>query len=113
MLANALLCVDLQFIGRNFSSLVFYIDTPLMMWLFRLWGEYRYAAAIELLDLLRNLKGTIAVFDHTVAEIQRVLLSCEANIENPGAFNWRMVIAMRKEGIRKSDIALLRSTLSK
>jgi hypothetical protein len=113
MLANALLCADLESLERNFGKVVFYLDTPLILRLFRLWGEHRHAAAVELLDQLRNLKAIVAVFDHTVGEIQRVLQSCEANIDNPKAGNWRMITAMRKSGIKVSDIAMLRGTLAK
>jgi hypothetical protein len=113
MLANALVCSDLQSLERKLTGVTFYLDTPLVMWLFKFWGEYRFAAAIELLDQLRNLKATIAIFDHTTAEIQRVLQACEGNIDNAKASNWRMIAAMRQAGIKKSDITIVKGSLAK
>ena len=40
MLANALLCADLESLDRKLTGVTFYLDTPLVMWLFRFWGEY-------------------------------------------------------------------------
>jgi hypothetical protein len=113
MLANALLCSDLDALERKFTGVTFYIDTPLFMWLARLWGAHRYAAASELLEQLRTLNARVAIFDHTVAEIQHVLQSCESNIDNPKASAWRMIAAMRDAGITKTDVTFLRGSLSR
>jgi hypothetical protein len=113
MLANALLCRDLDSLQKGFSGVVFYLDTPFVMNLFRFWGEPPYAAANELLELLRRLKGTLLIFEHTADEIEHVIKYCEANVDNPQSFNRPMLASLRREGIRVSDLACLRGTLDK
>ena len=109
LLANALICSDLESIPRKFNGVTFYLDTPLVLQLFGLEGKPLETAAIELMELLRNLKGTIAVFEHTVEEVHGVIEGCERNLDNPHAKGGLIITEMRRAGKTSSDIALTKA----
>jgi hypothetical protein len=113
MLANALLCRDLDALQKQFSGVVFFLDTPFLMNLFRFWGEPAFAAAKELIDLLLRLKGTVALFEHTADEVERVIAHCEANVENTEGVKRPMLASLRREGITVSDLACLRGGIDR
>jgi hypothetical protein len=110
MLANALICPDLESLQRKFGDVTFYLDTPFILRLVRAQGEPLYAASIELLDLLKRLRANLAVFNHTAQEVHQVLTGCEKLLEQPTA-RARVVIEMRKAGKTRSDLILIRSGL--
>jgi hypothetical protein len=110
MLANALICPDLESLQRKFGDVTFYLDTPLILRLVRAQGEPLYAASIELLELLKRLKANLAVFNHTAQEVHQVLTGCEKLLEQPNA-RARVVIEMRKAGKTRTDLILIRSGL--
>lgn len=112
MLANALLCEDLESLQRKFDGLTVYFDTPFVMRLLRFWGPAQYEAAIELLDLLVRLRAKLAIFDHTTTEVMHVIQFCEANLENPKAASHEMIASLRREGFRVSDLAVTRNNLA-
>ncbi len=107
MLANALVCPDLESLDKKFGSLTIYLDTPLVLNLFGLQGEQNKSATAELLYLVRQLRGTIAVFEHTVDEVRRVLSYVEKNFDNHRA-DGEVLREARKIGIRRSDLILLK-----
>lgn len=106
MLANALLCPDLESIQQKFDGTTFYLDTPLILRLISLDNDPRRDGVIDLINLLKNLKGRVAVFQHTVDEVRGVLDYYEANINNPRIQHYRMV-AVREAGTKVSDIRLI------
>ena len=110
MLANALICPDLESLQRKFGDVTFYLDTPFILRLVRTQGEPLYAAAIELLELLKRLKANLAVFHHTAQEVHQVLTGCEKLLEQPSV-RTRVVIEMRKAGKTRADLILIRSSL--
>ena len=110
MLANALICPDLESLQRKFGDVTFYLDTPFILRLVRAQGEPLYAASIELLELLKRLKANLAVFNHTAQEVHQVLTGCEKLLEQPNA-RARVVIEMRKAGRTRTDLILIRSGL--
>lgn len=112
LLANALICSDLESIPRKFNSTTFYLDTPLILQLFGLEGKPLEMAATELLELLRNLKGTIAVFEHTTEEVHGVIEGCERNLDNPHARAGLIITEMRRAGKTASDVALVKARQS-
>ncbi len=112
MLTNALICSDLESIPRKFNGVTFYLDTPVILQLFGLEGKTFESAVSELVELLRNLKGTIAVFEHTVQEVHGVIEGCERNIDNPHARGGLVITEMRRAGKTSSDIALTKARLT-
>lgn len=105
MYANALTCPDLEGIEKTFKDVTFYLDTPLVLSLLNVQGEEDYRAVYELVTLVQRLKGDVAVFEHTVAELEAVLKGAADNIENPGALG-RVVREMRRCGLQRGDILL-------
>lgn len=110
MLANALICPDLDGTRQKFSDVVFFLDTPLVLDVIGLHGEEPRAAATELLDLLRRLKGTIAIFEHTYLEVDGVIRSAESKYADNEA-RARVVVEAKRAGRTASDLALCRARL--
>lgn len=110
MYANALVCPDLESISKKFDRLTFYLDTPLILNLLNLQGIEEKAAIDELLALVKQLRGKIAVFDHTFDEVKNVVSAAESNLDNPKA-EGTVIREIRKRGIGKADLILLREKL--
>ena len=110
MLANALLCPDLQNAPKTFKGVTFYLDTPLLIRRLDLEGEYKTAAIVNLIDLLHNLGATIAAFSHSREELEHVLTGAANYIDD---LNGRgaVVLEARRRGTTKSDILLLAAQL--
>ncbi len=111
MLSNALLCPDLEGISRKFDDVSFYFDTPFLFRLLGMDGSAHRKLAIELVSLLRNLRGKLLVFSHTLDEISAILSYCEKHI-NDARSNGQMVREMRRSGKTASDVVLFRNRLS-
>ena len=73
MLANALLCPDLQNTPKTYQNVTFYLDTPLLVQRLGSDGEAKQAAARELIALVSNLGGKFAAFSHSRDELKQVL----------------------------------------
>lgn len=112
MLANALICADLESTKQKFDKVMFYFDTPLVIKLLGLEGEHSETAATELLQLVQGLRGRVAIFSHTFDEIDRVIHAAEGNLDNPEIIG-PIVDEARKSGRSASDLALLRGRLEK
>ena len=110
MYANALNCPDLESIEKDFRRVAFYVDTPLIFDVLGINGEAKRAATLELTTLLEKLKGTVAIFDHTLDEVDLVLDYAEKNIESPKA-EGRIIYSMRARKMKRGDIVLLREHL--
>lgn len=110
MYSNALLCPDLESLEKKFQDLTFYLDTPLILNLVGLQGPDAKKAADELIVLLLKLRGSLAVFSHTVSETQQVLSAVVANLNNPRATG-KVIEEARRNGIQISDLILIRDTL--
>ena len=110
MLANALLCGDLDGAKQKFQDVVFYLDTPFVLDLIALQGAEPAAAARELVELLRRLRGELRVFEHTFQEIDGVLRAAEVSFGSPNSRS-RVVSEARNLGKTASDLALLRGRL--
>ena len=105
MLANALLCPDLKSV-KNYKRTTFYMDTPLLVQLLGLEGINRRTAIEELLQLLTQLGGRIAVFSHTREELGRVLDGSAAKIDAMDG-RGRIIEEARRSGMTRSDLLLL------
>ncbi len=111
MLANALICPDLDSLSRKFSNLTFFLDTPLVIRLLGLQGDAPQKAVSELLELLRNLRGGIAIFEHTAEEVHSVIQASELHFDDPKASRMPIIQLMRNAGKTASDLTLVRARL--
>ncbi len=107
LLANALLCQDLDLVSQRFKEVVFYLDTPLLIRLLGLEGAPRQRAICELVTLLRSLGASVALFTHTDEEADCVMRACEIHFYDPDAKNG-IIRSMRHESRSQSDLALVR-----
>lgn len=106
MLANALLCPDLQNYNQTYKDVTFFLDTPLLLHALGLTGEGKESAAHELVDLLTKLGGKVAAFSHSCQELQGVLRAVATNLDSPDAHG-EIVHEARKHSLNRSDILLL------
>ena len=106
MLANALLCPDLHNIYSTYDKVTFYLDTPLLVQILGLEGESRQSASHDLIALIRNLRGKVAIFSHSYQELQSVLQGAAEYIDSPNG-RGLIVHEARKLGTTRADLLLL------
>ena len=106
MLANALLCPDLQNAPRSYKGVTFYLDTPLLVRQLGLEGEPKQAAVNSLIELLVNLGAIVATFSHSRDELERVITGAAQHIESPNG-RGSIVMDARQRGTTKSDLLVL------
>ena len=106
MYANVLTCPDLEGIQKDFKKVRFFFDTPLIFDLLKVNREEYSAPTLELAGLIKKLKGKIAVFEHTIKEVEGALKYAESNIQNPD-FGGKIIYRMRENNWRKSEITIL------
>ena len=106
MLANALLCPDLQSAPKSYKGVTFYLDTPLLVRQFGLEGKPKQETVNNLIDLLDNLGAIVATFSHSRDELEQVITGAARHIESR---NGRGAIVMdaRQRGTTKSDLLVL------
>lgn len=106
MLANALLCPDLQSVPKTYKGVTFYLDTPLLVRRLGLEGPQKKAAVEAMIDLLVRLGARVATFSHSRQELERVLRGAAAHIDSVDG-RGNIVMEARREGRTKSDLLLL------
>ncbi len=106
MLANALLCPDLQNAPKTYKGMTFFFDTPLLVRLLGLEGDMKKAAMEELVGLLHNLGATTATFSHSREELHRVVKGAATYIDAPKG-RGSIVMEARRRGTTKSDLLLV------
>lgn len=106
MMANALLCPDLQNVSSTFGKVTFYLDTPLLVQILGVEGESRQSAPRELIALLSKLRGKVAAFSHSYQELQSVLRGAAAHVGSPNG-RGLIVHEARKLGTTRADLLLL------
>ena len=106
MLANALLCPDLQNAPKSYKGVTFYLDTPLLVRQLGLEGEPKQAAINSLVALLLNLGATVATFSHSRDELDGVITGAARYIESPNA-RGAILMEARRRGTTKSDLFVL------
>ena len=106
MLANALLCPDLQNAPKTYKGMTFYLDTPLLVRQLGLEGELKRAAIDNLINLLRNLGATVATFSHSRKELTGIVEGAARYINSPDG-RGAIVMESRRNGVTKSDLLLL------
>ena len=107
MLANALLCPNLAEAPRTYQNITFYLDTPLVLDLLGLDAHSKQRAIRELVDLLYELGGSVAIFSHTRGEVSRVLRAAADQLDRPELSTDKgVVIAARRRETTRADMLL-------
>ena len=110
MLANALLCPDLENAPQTYNAVTFYFDTPLLIHRLGLEGKAKKDAMCELLDLLSQLGGKVSVFSHSREELQTVLDGVANYVDSPDG-RGPIVDEAKKRGTTKSDLLLIAGSI--
>ena len=110
MLANALLCPDLEQAPKTFKEVSFYLDTPVLIKLLGLVDKSKEAVSKELLHLLKRLGATIAVFRHTKEELDGVIKGSAYYLDRYDARS-EIVMESRRANRSKSDLFFIAETL--
>lgn len=111
MLANALTCPDLDKAPKTYRGLTFYLDTPLLIRYLGCEPESLRKAMEDLVALLRQLEGTIAVFSHSRDELRSVLRTSGDYLSDLGGRPSSIVREARRRGTTRSDLRLLAASL--
>lgn len=106
MLANALLCPDLQQAPKTYKGVTFYLDTPLLVRRLGLEGKAKQAAVENLIILLINLGATVATFSHSRDELERVIRGASVFIDSQNG-RGAIVMEARMAGTTKSDLLVV------
>jgi len=110
MLANALLCPDLQTAPKAYQDVTFYFDTPLLVRLIGAEGPAKKRAIRSMVELLHRLNGKISVFSHSRHELDAVLEGAAAHIDSRNG-RGAIVLEARRVGITKSDLLLRKNQI--
>ncbi len=106
MLANALLCPDLQQAPKTYRGVTFYFDTPLLVRRIGLEGDVKRAAVENLITLLCNLGATVATFSHSRGELERVIRGAADYVDSLDG-RGAIVMEARRAGTTKSDLLVV------
>lgn len=106
MLANALLCPDLQQAPKTYKGVTFYFDTPLLVRRLGLEGQAKQAAVECLIALLHDLGAKVAAFSHSRDELERVIRGASEYIDSSKG-RGAIVMEARRAGTTTSDLHLI------
>ncbi len=108
MLANALLCPDLEQLPESFRTVEFYFDTPLLLDLLDLEPTVKYDAARDLVNQLVRLGGSVLTFTHTRDEVVRVIRHAADRLDSVDGSDERgIILESRRRGRTRSDLMLM------
>ena len=107
MLANALLCPDLDTLAPTYRGVAFYLDTPILVQWMGLEGDARRSANADLVRLLRHLGGEIVVFTHTRDELVSVIRGAADQLASARPMRGEIVLEARRGGLSRSDLLLV------
>lgn len=110
ILANALLCPEINHGGSGFKNVVFVLDTRLLLKAFDLESDIDTANVRGLLATLRQLKGTLCVFPETIDEIRSVLRAIIGGFQSGGA-RGPVVQELRKRNRGVAEVLLVEAKL--
>lgn len=110
MLANALLCPDLQQAPKTYKGVTFFLDTPLLVRRLGLEGQAKKQSIKMLVDLLQKLGAKVAVFSHSRDELERVIRGASDYIDSQYG-RGAIVMEARRAGTTKSDLLLIAGQL--
>jgi len=106
MLANALLCPDIQSAPQSYNGVTFYLDTPLLVRLLGLEGSIKADSIRDLVELLLTLGGNVATFEHSRDELESVIRGAANHVDLSDG-RGSIVFEARRQGTTKSDLLLL------
>ncbi len=110
MLANALLCPDLQDAPATYRDVTFYFDTPLLVQQLGLDGKPQKDAINALVNLLARLGGRAAAFAHSRDELQRLVQRTAEYFDTPQG-RGGIVFEARRRGTTRSDLILIAESI--
>ena len=110
MLANALLCPDLQNAPATYRNVTFYLDTPLLVRRLGLEDKPKEEAISVLIDLLIRLGGRVAAFSHSCDELQLVVRGAADNLDTHRG-RGAIVFEARKRGTTRADLLLFADSI--
>ena len=111
MLANALICPDLDSFAVRFKKVTFYLDTPIILNLLNLHGENEQQTSLELIEIVRKLGGNIKIFQHTTDEVRKAITGTAEHIEDPDAWPTRVMCDTRRQGKTRSGLLMMLNRL--
>ena len=106
MLANALLCPDLEHAPKSYKGVTFYMDTPLLVRRLGLEGDPKKVAMEELVRLLQELGANVATFSHSREELGNVVRGAADHVDAADG-RGAIVMAARRDGTTRSDLLLI------
>jgi hypothetical protein len=106
MLTNALLCPDLSNAGKKFKNTTYFLDTPIVIKVLGLCNESEYKSIVKLLEILKKLGASIAIFEHTHTEIETVIRSVADGI-NQGKSRGPLATEARNRKLTKADLIIM------
>ena len=106
MLANALLCPDLINAPQSYSSVTFYLDTPLLIRQLGLEGKSKQISVKNLVNMVYRLGGTVATFTHLRGELESVIKGAAQHVEHRSG-RGTIVAKARRSGTTRSDLMVL------
>lgn len=105
MLANALLCQDLDTLTSNYKNIIFFFDTPILLEIIGFLGEKKERASIEFVKILQHLGGKVCYFSHSADEIIRVVTASIENLDSEKGYG-KIIQFARSSNKQKSDLIL-------
>lgn len=111
MLSNALLASDISDISMKFDNTYAYLDTPILLQILGILGDMYMAISSELIDLLKKSNAKIAIFEHTIDELDTILKNAERQLELESGGHGNVVISLRETGKSASDVVMLRGNM--
>jgi hypothetical protein len=105
MLANALLCPDLQEIKSTYGDVTFYLDTPVLIRILGLEGQEEKQAIEEVVRLVKRLGGCVKYFSHTLDELTNAIRVSSDFVDSPKG-RGSIVQEARRTGTGRSDLIL-------
>ena len=106
MLANALISTDTRTPPDTFRKTTFYFDTPNLLYALGYSGDDKQVLAKEMISLLKNLNGGIAVFKHSIEEAIGVITATAKNIDDLKFAQKTLNIVARQKRWTKSDLLI-------
>jgi hypothetical protein len=112
ILANALMCPDLEKTSKGFKDVHFLADTRFLLKALDLESKYDTDNARQLISAIRTLKGSVCVFTETKDELRTVLKAIIKGMQQ-GAGRGPVCRELLKRGRGVADVILADSNLDR
>jgi len=110
ILANALMCPDLEKTPKGFKDVHFFADTRFLLKALDLESQYDTENTRQLLAAIRTLKGSVCIFSETKDELRTVLKAIVKGMQQ-GAGRGPVCRELMKRGRGVADVILAESNL--